>query len=138
MKKQLFKMKAIGLLVMGIVVLAGLNSCSSDDKNEGQTNEVTFTSLDFAPKALLSKEDLSPWLLAQVEQLESIRGIKACIYKGIWHGKPVFYIYNSFSSCALCDVFWEDGKRIDWQSSEESIEFTETSADWACIYAVNG
>lgn len=138
MKKQLFKMKLIVLIVMGMVVLTGLNSCSSDDKNEDQTSEARFTSLDFAPTALLSKEDLSPWLLSQVEQLEGIRGIKAAIYKGIWHGKQVFYIYNNFSSCALCNVFWEDGKRIDWQSSEESMEFVGTSTDWTCIYVVNG
>ena len=128
------KKKVLLFFASAVVALLCVSACSSDDNNEGQTSEVKFTSLDFAPKALQSKEDLSPWLLAQVEQLEDIHGIKAAIYKGVWHGKQVFYIYNSFSSCALCDVFWEDGNRIEWQSSEESIEFTETSANWTCIY----
>ena len=133
------KKKVLLFFASAVVALLCVSACSSDDNNEGQTSEVKFTSLDFAPKALQSKEDLSPWLLAQVEQLEDIHGIKAAIYKGVWHGKQVFYIYNSFSSCALCDVFWEDGNRIEWQSSEESIEFTETSANWTCIYyVVNG
>lgn len=39
MKKQLLKMKTIALVIMGMVVLTGLNSCSSDDDEEPSTPE---------------------------------------------------------------------------------------------------
>ena len=58
------------------------------------------------------------------------------IYQCKWRAKTIFYIYDMFASCALCEVYYAYGKKVEWNSTEDVMDFDNNSTEWKCIYVI--
>ena len=78
------------------------------------------------------------WLLVKIGEIETIHSkdtsiVYIQIFKGEWKENAVYFIHHNLTSCLLCDVYFEDGKQIDW-STEDISDFDATSKNWQVIY----
>ena len=125
-------MKQMKLLVM-LFLLTGIGC--TDVKHENTDD--FFAKLKSAPWTN-DTETFPEWLLVKIDEIETINSkdvyiAKVRIFKGKWNRRTVYFVYHNLKSCLLCDVYFEDGKQIDW-STEDSADFSATSKNWQVIY----
>lgn len=79
---------------------------------------------------------LPEWLAKLFEngQFSSFGITRGKVFRGEWNGKIVYHIYNPMSSCVYCEMFYEDGNAIVFDSEDIIRSFHETSKNWTFIY----
>ena len=124
MKKTLF---LLGLALMAICFATA--SCSKNDNDEAWEKAKT---------SLMAKEDLPDWLAEMVTDLEKNAPPMSVykVYRCKWNSKTVYYIYWNFSSCVMCETYFADGTRIEWNGTVDTEDFQANSSDWKCIYVI--
>ena len=136
MKKSLFF-----LLMAFSAICFVTTSCSnnSDEVNDGVLGN-TPRLMKEAPTSLMAKKDLPDWLAEKVTNLEKDVPPMSVykVYQCKWKSQTVYNIYNNFSSCILCDTYYADGSRIEWEKAADAEDFCDKSTDWKCIYVIEG
>lgn len=130
------KLKSKLLVMSLLMMLVGLVGCSSDDN---VTAEDMMPPMKNATVELVPKEDLPVWLSEKVERLEVQPSLVAYIYQSSWRGETVFWIWSSFSSCVICDIYTTEGENVTFENDAVIEEFARKSDyEWKCIYKVVG
>lgn len=133
MIKQLF----LACLFAGMLV-----SCSSDDDNGGGVDtsilEKEPSLLGKSSMDLMSKENMPVWLAKKITDLEKNAPSMAIykIYQCKWRAQTIYFINDFFASCALCEVYYADGKKVEWNNVEDVMDFDNNSTEWKCIYVI--
>ena len=102
------------------------------------TAPLSFDFYKDAEDELVGKDGLPEWLLSRVSSLESFSIMHwgtVKVFRGIWRGRVVYVIYNSYTSCQMCEMYYDDGENINWDK-EDYVEFMNESTGWKCIYIV--
>ena len=138
MKKYLF-FTILALFAFCFMVI----SCNSVDNIESGMNTDVLGDLpklmESSTTELLSKEDIPIWLAEKTSEIEKTVPPMAIykVYQCNWRSKTIFFIYNNFSSCLLCDTYYDDGKKVEWQKTADSEDFINNSTRWKCIYVIS-
>jgi hypothetical protein len=81
------------------------------------------------------------WLPAKTGEIETMHEkdfkiVKVRIFRGEWNNRFVYFISDSFSSCLFCEVYYEEGERIEWPAGDPGLShnFESTSKNWILIY----
>ena len=113
-------------LVLLVFLLFGIVGCNK--KVEKENEGVSFENLDFAPKALIAKEELPEWINADVKYMR--------VYKGEWK-ESIIYFTPVLLSSAHASYFYhyENGEHILFADSSDFENFQSTSKNWILIYA---
>jgi len=127
-------------IVCSVFIASLMTSGCNEKESSKMDDESFFKNLIEAPLALSSKDYLPEWLKETVEYLESggelgIPG-KAQFFRGSWNKQVTYYIRYALASCLICDVFYENGKRIVWKDLHEAEKFKSESKDWVKIYQI--
>jgi hypothetical protein len=131
---KLMKMRIMKLLLL-LFILTGIG-CTDNTSKDENTDDF-FVRLTSAPWAN-DTEVFPEWLSIEIGEIETIHSKDASIvhvriFKGEWKGKTVYFVQNTLNSCLLCDVYFGDGKQIDW-SAENFADFDAASKNWQVIY----
>jgi hypothetical protein len=89
-------------------------------------------------KQVEEDHDFPEWLSTQIREIETLNArdvsiVKIRIYACQWQNQEVYYIYNSFSSCVLCEVYYKNGEKIVF-TAEDVTDFFTISKNWKLIY----
>ncbi len=138
-------MKRTGLMVLYLAMMClAVTSCKGDGDNENDNRNVAV-SLGQAPRpmegatvGLVAKGDLPEWLVEKVEQLEALRMplVTYKVYRCTWRSQTVYYIYTPLASCMMCETYYQNGKKVEWESEGQVEDFCDNSTDWKCVYIV--
>ena len=131
-------MKFIIISIVSLFLLVTVGCSNDKDNFTVNTEEEFLNEIVNAPQNIVPKEELPEWLSDYIEKLSDTPPelSKLKVYMGIWKGTSVFFIYNMVNSCLFCDVFYEDGNRIEWEHQNDINEFMTNSKDWICIYVL--
>jgi len=106
-----------------------------------ETNDEFLNILKKAPSAKVSKENLPEWLIVKINEIEAIYSkdvsiVKVRIFKGEWEKQTVYFINDNLSSCIFCNVYYEDGKKLDFSviDDEKKSKFCSENQKWELIY----
>ena len=108
-------------------------SCSNDiDDVPELTKQSTIS--------LMAKKDMPDWLAEKITELEKDAPLLALykVYQCKWKSQTVYYIYYNFASCAMCNTYYADGSKIDWENTADPDDFHKNSTNWKCIYVIEG
>ena len=97
---------------------------------------VTWNQLESAPWDNVSKESLPEILVVKINEIES-RNLfgKVKIFRGEWRRSVVYYIRDPHASCGFCEVYYQDGKNIEWSVEDASSDsFVKESKNWVLIF----
>ena len=122
------------LFLMAITVICFTTmSCSNDN------DEVPFL-MKQSTTSLMAKMDMPNWLAEKVSDLEKDAPPLALykVYQCKWKSQTIYHIYYNFASCAMCNTFYADGTKIDWEKKADPDDFSKSSTDWKCIYVIEG
>ena len=130
------------LCIVCTVFFASLLTSGCNEKNESSIMDFgTFLqSLNDAPVALVSKDNLPKWLKERIDLYEGIGsefGLPSPgrFYRGTWNGRVIYFISSPAHSCPMCDVYYENGERIIWSGDGRDTEkFRSESKGWVLIY----
>jgi hypothetical protein len=84
--------------------------------------------------------DYPEWLSATIKEIETLHAgdvslIKIQIFECEWQGRTVYYISNNLSSCQFCEVYYDNGEKVEWSGQDLSADnFRSTSKNWKLIY----
>jgi hypothetical protein len=86
--------------------------------------------------------DNSPvWLSTKINEMEvlhekDISIIKVRIFQGEWENRTVYFIFNSLSSCMLCEVYREDGGKLAFEPGDGDVFMNSfcMNKNWKLIY----
>ena len=143
MKRNFYYLIAVMLMAVPFI------SCSSDDENV-KAEEVSSPFLK-APYYEISQNDIPQWVSIIIEQIQqnytenkelsevmdfsTYLASQPSIYQCTWKDKTYYFVYSKWNSCVYCNsVFNPDGTTVEWESTEETIEFANKSTDWKCIF----
>jgi len=129
------------LCIVCTVFFASLLASGCNEKEDSSKIEegVFLENLNNAPVAFVSKETLPDWLISKIGIFESFgeSSISTAlqVFRGIWNGKATYFL-KFVSNCPFCDVYYENGERIEWNNGIEVDKFVSQSKDWKLIYQV--
>jgi len=130
-------MKKFRLYLLFILILVGCN----DKKELIDTNGCdTFSEkLQSSTVDIYEKSDIEGWLSTKIDEIENensknIAIVKVKIYQGLWNKQTVYFITNGLSSCFFCEVYYENGEKIDFSTKNNSNDFCNKSKNWKLIY----
>jgi hypothetical protein len=118
-------MKKISLLLfLCLHVAVGMTGC----KNSEEVSDVSV------------KDDFPKWLSVKITEIETVNEkdisiIKVRVFQCRWKNRVLYVILNNLTSCMLCEVYYEDGEKIEW--SEEDLasgSFFIDTENWELIY----
>lgn len=123
------------ILSVLVVMLAG---CTNDESSEDSTlNGVSFS---FVPEAIANasennfqQENLPVWLLDFVLNLKQDDIQDVAAFRAKWRGEDIYYVYDTYSSCLLCNTFKSDGEKFG-TSNNDFFEFWNSAPHWELIY----
>ena len=109
------------------------NTTEDVDIQEDLVYATTMTGME------LHKENVPEWLALKIDALETkykedIRITKIRVIKVEWRNRIVYFIYNSYSSCMLCDLYYADGEKLVFASDEEADDFSKRYTSKKMIY----
>lgn len=123
------------ILLVLVVMLPG---CKNEESPENTTLE--SVSLSFVTEAIANsseknfeKENLPGWLTEYIHHLKPDNDRDVAAFQAKWKGEVIYFVYDCYSSCLLCDTFKSDGKKFDG-SNKDFFEFWNSSPDWEIIY----
>ncbi len=123
------------ILSVLVVMPAG---CTNDESSENSTlNGVSFS---FVPDAIANasennfqQENLPVWLLDFVLNLKQDDIQDVAAFRAKWRGEDIYYVYDTYSSCLLCNTFKSDGEKFS-TSNNDFFEFWNSAPHWELIY----
>jgi hypothetical protein len=107
--------------------------------NENENIGVSFDHLNLAPSVDMPKERLPKWLVIKINEYEDAISPLNCVkfYRGKWNTRTVYLLFSLLHSCLLCDLYYEDGEKVDLGLNGEWVPgFTEKSTNWVMLYKV--
>ncbi|MCL2436348.1 MAG: hypothetical protein FWD09_09480 [Lentimicrobiaceae bacterium] len=140
-------------VVLNLVVVAAIATsaifqfgCSKKAETSNEISNETIYVYQFGysvPVAIVPKEELPEFLRESIDYFSGIYDEKPMIcgatvefFRGKWNKRTVYYFYNSYSSCAFCEVFYSDGTRLDWSKGDNFEDFWSKSTNWVLIYQI--
>ena len=135
MKKSLF------IYLLFAAVCFAMTSCSDDERRDEVRVDILGKAPIFMKKSsmeLMAKKDLPNWLAEKITDLEKNAPPAALyeVYLCRWKSQSIYYIYDWFSSCHMCEVYDVDGKKVELNGTEDVMDFSNNSTDWKCIYVI--
>ena len=136
------RISSIAFVLLFTITCFCVTSCKSDDNNGEQ--QIT-KSLSQAPHALegakielVVKGDMPNWLVEKVNFMETniVPSAEYKVYQCTWRSHTIYYVYDLFASCMMCETYYEDGKNVSWERSADVEDFDKNSTDWKCIYII--
>ncbi len=123
------------ILSVLVVMLAG---CTNDESSENST--LNGVSLSFVFEAFANasennfqQENLPVWLLDFVLNLKQDDIQDVAAFRAKWRGEDIYYVYDCYSSCLLCNTFKSDGEKFG-TSNNDFFEFWNSAPHWELIY----
>jgi hypothetical protein len=115
------------VLILAALLTLAIAGCSKDNEH---VQGVLLKDLSYAP--FVSEYKYPDWLAKKIDGMER----EACdIYAGEWNGRIVFYMEITWSSCMFCDVYYEDGEKVEWGMGETLFnDFYSESKEWVKIF----
>ena len=156
-KKLIMKKNKLILPVFSLLLLFLFVQCSTNEQNNEintpppnnepniETNIIpdnfsfSYEQLQAMPREDLNKETIPEWLVNKINEYEKSIDPVDCMkfFRGKWNNRIVYLIYNSFSSCLLCKLYYEDGSKVilyfeddPYLSNELLTDFLEKSTNW--------
>jgi len=115
-------------------------------KNKEEKDSYTFYSTEWlksSPKVNVNKKDLPEWLVKRINEYDKFVAPVDCIkfFRGNWNNETVYYIYSVLNSCIFCELYYENGNKVELYFSEDpdlsdklSNDFFEKSKSWVILY----
>ena len=123
------------LLFLTLLCLAF--GCSNKKEIEKEIG-VDWMDISSAPMIDVPIESLPAWLVSKINEYEAMYGENsiACvkIFRGTLKKQTVYFIFNVNSSCLLCEVYYDDGNKIDYF---DSSGLAAESKNWVLIYKIS-
>ena len=93
---------------------------------------VSISFIRSAPWADVNKESLPELLVIRINEYEDFLDPGNCVkfLRGSWNNRTVYYIFESYSSCMACKIYYEDGHKIEFANSKIITDFYNTSTNW--------
>ena len=103
--------------------------------NEVDSIGISFEQLRFAPQVEIPIHELPDWFIAKIKEMEKEMAPLnyAWVYQGEWNNRTIYYLRDIFSSCLLCEVYYENGEKVAFAVSDVN-DFRTTSKNWKLIY----
>ena len=122
---------------MLLVFVALLTGCRSNEDPENSTlNGVSFSfvleAIANASENNFQQENLPVWLLDFVLNLKQDDIQDVAAFRSKWRGEDIYYVYDGYSSCLLCNTFKSDGRKFE--SNNDFVEFWNSAPHWELIY----
>jgi hypothetical protein len=97
-----------------------------------------FAFVETGCKDHLPESDIPEWLSIRIRELEIMHSkdiaiVNVRIYKGEWNDRAVYYVNDTLSSCAFCEVYYGNGKRVVRLPDDYSFDSMD-KIDWILIY----
>ena len=80
-------------------------------------------------------EGMPDWLQIKIHDIEKTPLVEAKAYQCEWENQTVYFIYNNFNSCLMCDTYYTNGNKIAFEDDVESDDFISTSKNWKLIWS---
>lgn len=128
MKKLLF----LSLLLSAVFCLS---SCGSDSDDNEAVAYIENPVLGKVAVDISSTETTPEWLSTMIKKMDADKDMYGTysIFKGEWQGQIIYFVYSPLASCVFCEVYYADGKHIDW-NAEDAASFNKATKNWRCIY----
>ena len=128
-------MKKFLLLTVLTALLCCVNGCSNDSNESTAESFVENPVIGRVAKRTINQGDLPEWLGTKVQQWDSstYKSIVPYVFKGEWNGETIYFIYSPLYSCIFCEVYYADGRNVDWEESDFE-NFQKSTHNWYCIY----
>ena len=125
------------------IVLLMTSGCSRESELSSTDDRSFFQKLNEAPVVLVPKDELPKWLIEKVGfyGMDAERDVLLPkVFRGIWNGRVTYFLQIYFSSCVMCDTYYENGEKINWavQDGHNSDKFCSESKDWVLIKVKTG
>jgi hypothetical protein len=128
----------MALWIVSVISVVCLFGCHSDDN---KPEEVDFLTKLQSLELINTPENgfFSEWALKKIEEIETshvkdISIVKVRIFKGEWNNRNVYFISDNLQSCLFCEVYYDDGIKIEWSAEDLFMNFCKTSKGWKLIY----
>lgn len=128
MKKVLF----LSILLSAVFCLT---SCGNDSDDNSSVAYIENPVLGKVAVDISSTETTPEWLSAMIKKMDADQEMYGThsIFRGEWQGQTIYFIYSPMNSCVFCEVYYADGKHINWDV-EDTISFSKATKNWRCIY----
>ncbi|MDO8930188.1 MAG: hypothetical protein Q7W54_14530 [Bacteroidota bacterium] len=104
-------------------------------ENEYSVEEKLSEKMNSATSDIILVAEMPDWLQIKIHDIEKIPLVEAKAYQCEWKNQTVYFIYNNFNSCLMCDAYHTDGNKIIFKDDGESDDFTSTSKNWKLIWS---
>jgi hypothetical protein len=90
-------------------------------------------------KSFNYERDTPAWLKARIDSIsiDAKHYALAKVTRYEWKDKYVYHIYNGLSSCMYCELFYEDGNGVRFESEKEFQEFLKDRKDSLIVWEWN-
>ena len=117
--------------------------CKVDDETKGVDAATFFKNMDSAPELIVAQSNFPEWLSIKILEISEMgllsESFGAKIFKGEWKNRIVYFIRHSYQSCLFCDIFYEDGEHLVWQTADPLFDnFCATSKNWVLVFKFGG
>ncbi len=135
--QNLKQMKIIKLLFAALLLCMGIMGCEEDKKSNFE--ETFISTIQKVKVDIVEKNSLPNWLRNKVEELESnidLSTTEIKVFQGKWKSQKMYFILNNLSSCVFCEVYNNEGIKINWTERNDFNAFLNHSDSWKCIYII--
>ncbi len=112
-----------------------LSSCGSDSDDNTTVAYIENPVLGKVAVDITNTETMPEWLSAMIKKMDADKDMYGShsIFKGEWQDQTIYFVYSPLASCVFCEVYYADGKHIDW-NAEDAASFNKATKNWRCIY----
>lgn len=123
------------ILSILVVILAGCTSEESSEnlKLEGVAFSFVLEAIDNASENEFQQDNLPDWLHDFVLNLKQDDIQDVVAFQTKWKGEVIYFVYDTYSSCLLCNTFKSNGEKFG-SSNNEFFEFWNSAPYWELIY----
>jgi hypothetical protein len=83
--------------------------------------------------------DTPVWLKAKVDSIAAIPEIFGItVYRYEWNGEFVYHIENLISSCVYCELYDQNGMKVEFTDDETFQDFVESKKNEVVVWASEG
>jgi hypothetical protein len=120
------------LLYTAVLLLAGCGAKETESYQKRFLERIQSLPLSSGYRIPEWLSDKIQVIETSYREQESIAHVR--IYQGEWKERRIYYIYDNFSSCLLCETYYEEGEKIVWVSEQLSNDFQGSTKNWRLIY----